>query len=84
MEKYEHQFLFNKKNFSVVLIGLALMVVGFCAMVYFPPEDKMIYDEETLYGFRTTVLAPMLVLAGLLVQIVAIFLPTKTDEATEI
>ena len=83
MEKYEHQFLFNKKNFTVVLIGLALMVLGFFTMVYYPPEDKMIYDEENLYGFRTTVLAPMLVLAGLLVQIVAIFLPTKNDDVKE-
>ena len=58
------------------------MVVGFCTMVYFPPEDKMIYDEETLYGFRTTVLAPILVLAGLLVQIVAIFLPNKAEMNT--
>ncbi len=76
---YQHHLLFGKKNFTIVLIGIGLMVLGFLLMVGGgdAPDLTTTYPEDTLYGFRRTVLAPFFVLAGLGAQIFAIF--SKSD-----
>ncbi len=77
MKKYNHHFLFGKRNFQLVLIGLVVMAVGMILMVGGDPTK---YQTEIIYGFRTTVLAPILVLVGLGIQGFAIFTkPTASD-----
>jgi len=71
---YKHQFLFDKRNFKFVGIGLGLMVLGFVLMIGGKTTDPNVYNADELYSFRRITLAPILIIAGLIVQIYAILL----------
>lgn len=67
-----------------MLIGFGLILLGYVLMIGGGTTDKMVYPEETLYGFQRTVLAPLTVIGGFITVGVAIFLkpnmPLKTEE----
>ena len=63
---------FGRQNFIIVLIGLALIALGFILMVGGGSTDPDVFNEE-MFNFRRITLAPILVLAGFVVEIVAIF-----------
>lgn len=52
--------------------GIGLMILGFLAMMGGGYTDVNTPNYDVKYGFRTTILAPMLVLAGLFVNGMAI------------
>ena len=53
-------------GFLLVLLGLALMAGG-------RMPDLNTWDDNIIYSFRRTVLAPFVILAGLVVEIYVIF-----------
>lgn len=67
------QLVFGKQNYLWVLVGLGLITVGMLLMMGGFNENPAVWDESGIYGFRRTVLAPILILAGLGMQIFAIF-----------
>lgn len=72
-------FLFGKKNYMFMFIGLAIMVLGYILMSggkNAPTE----WDESKVYSTTRIVVAPILVLLGLVVEIYAIFVKPKEDE----
>ncbi len=70
------QFLFGKKNYTFMLIGLGFIVVGFILMAGGGSDDPAIFNEE-IYNFRRIRLAPTLVLIGLAIEIYAIMAKSK-------
>ena len=64
---------YGAKQYRFVLIGLALLVIGFVLMSGGQMPSPDVWDENIIYGFRRTVAAPIFILAGLLIQIWAIF-----------
>ena len=64
-------FLFGKKNYIIMLIGLAFIAAGFALMAGGGSDDPNIFNEE-IYNFRRIRLAPTLVLIGLAIEIYAI------------
>jgi len=72
----KQQFLFGKKNYNFMLIGLAFIVVGFVLMAGGGSDDPEIFNEE-IYNFRRIRLAPTLVLIGLGIEIYAIMAKSK-------
>ena len=65
--------IFNKENYKWVLIGIALITLGMLLMMGGFNVDPNVFDESELYSFRRTLLAPVFILAGLGVEIYAIF-----------
>jgi hypothetical protein len=63
---------FGKMNYLFVIIGLVLIAVGFILMIGGGSTDPDVFNEE-MFNFRRITLAPILVLAGFVVEIVAIF-----------
>ena len=63
---------FGKTNYIIVLIGLALIAIGFILMIGGGSSDPDVFNEQ-MFNFRRLTLAPILVLAGFVVEIVAIF-----------
>ena len=59
-------------NYIFVLIGLVLIAVGFILMIGGGSTDPDVFNEE-MFSFKRITLAPILVLAGFVVEIVAIF-----------
>ena len=64
---------FGKRNYYFILGGLALIFLGLILMSggHMPSPD--VWDESLIYSTRRTLIAPILILAGLALQIVAIF-----------
>ena len=67
---------FGKQNYIIVLIGLALIALGFVLMIGGGSTDPDVFNES-MFNFRRLTLAPVLVLAGFVVEIVAIFWKKK-------
>lgn len=63
---------FGKMNYIIVLIGLALIALGFILMIGGGSTDPDVFNEKMFDSQRIT-LAPILVLVGFVVEIVAIF-----------
>lgn len=64
-------FAFGKENYRLLLIGLALIAAGFLLMIGGGSKDPGEFSEG-IFNFRRLTLAPLLVLAGYVVEIVAI------------
>jgi len=70
-------FIFGKKNYISMIIGLVFITLGFILMSGGGSEDPNIFNPE-IYNFRRIKLAPTLVLIGFGIQVYAILLnPNK-------
>jgi hypothetical protein len=70
------EFLFEKKNYVIMLIGLAFIGLGFILMAGGGSDDPEIFNPE-IYNFRRIRLAPTLVIIGLGIEIYAIMTKPK-------
>jgi len=65
--------VFNKTSYIWMGAGLLLMIIGLLLMSGGKMPNPETWDDSIIYSFRRTVLAPIFILAGLVVEIVAIF-----------
>jgi hypothetical protein len=72
----EKQFLFGKKNYIIMLVGIIFIAVGFIFMSGGGSEDPTIFNEE-IYNWQRIRLAPTLVIIGLAIEIYAILAEPK-------
>ena len=70
-KKPEVQFLFGKRNYQIMLIGIVFIAVGFILMSGGSSSSPDTFNED-IFNFRRIRLAPTLVLIGLAMQIFAI------------
>jgi len=70
------EFAFGKENYRLMLIGLALIIVGFLLMIGGGSEDPKVFNPE-IFSFRRITLAPIFILAGYAVEIFAIMKKPK-------
>ena len=66
-------FLFGKKNYLFMFIGIAFIALGFIFMAGGGSDDPTIFNEA-MYDFQRIRLAPTLVIIGLGIEIYAILL----------
>ena len=77
LKKKSTQFIFQRKNYLFLFIGIACIALGFILMSGGGSDDPNVFNPE-IYNFRRIRLAPLLVLVGLGIQIYAILLdPNK-------
>lgn len=67
----ELQFAFGKENYRIMLIGLAVLALGFILMVGGGSKDPYVFNEG-MFNFQRLHLAPLLILAGYVIEIYAI------------
>ena len=72
-------FLFGKKNYLFMFIGIAFIAIGFIIMSGGGSDDPAVFNEE-IYNFRRIRLAPTLVLLGLAIEIYAIMAKSPSKE----
>ena len=70
------EFLFGKKNYLFMFIGIAFITLGFILMAGGGSDDPTVFNKE-IYSFRRIRLAPTLVIIGLGIEIYAILLNPK-------
>ncbi len=68
----KNRLAFGKKNYILMLVGIALLAVGFIIMTL----DK----EQYGLGFMGITLGPLVVFAGFVVELFAIMVKDKTQE----
>ncbi len=71
MKNSKQPFLFQKKNFVIMFVGLFFIALGFILMTGGGSEDPNIFNPE-IFSFRRIRLAPTLVLIGFGIEIYAI------------
>tara|TARA_R110000868_G_scaffold11443_2_gene56079 strand:+ start:3353 stop:3616 length:264 start_codon:yes stop_codon:yes gene_type:complete len=69
----KQEFIFQKKNYLFMFIGLAFIALGFILMSGGGSNDPNVFNDE-IYNFRRIRLAPTLVLIGLGIEVYAILL----------
>ncbi len=73
LHKQELDFVFGRKNYIVMAIGLAVIALGFLLMSGGGSDDPNVFNPE-IYNFRRIRLAPTLVLLGFAIEVYAILL----------
>lgn len=74
--KQKPDFLFESINYKVLLIGLAVIALGFILMSGGGSDDPKVFSED-IFSFRRIRIAPTVVLIGFGVVIFSIFKKTE-------
>ena len=64
-------FAVPKRNILYIIAGFAVMLLGYVLMSGGGSEDPNVFNEE-MFSFRRTVLAPVVIIIGMVVEIWAI------------
>lgn len=72
-ENTKATFVFGKKNYKFMFIGLAIIALGFILMSGGGSDDPNVFNPE-IFSWRRIRLAPTLVLIGFGIQVYAILL----------
>mgnify|MGYP006186968571 FL=1 len=67
----KQEFLFEKVNYKILLIGIAVIALGFILMSGGGSDDPTIFNED-VFSFRRIRLAPTTVLIGFGITVYAI------------
>lgn len=67
----QREFIFRKKNYTIMFIGLGLIALGYILMAGGGNDNPEVFSPE-IFNFRRIRLAPTLVLIGLGLQVYAI------------
>lgn len=71
-----NNFLFGKKNYIIMIIGILFIALGFILMAGGGSDDPNVFNAE-IYNFQRIRLAPTLILIGFGIEIYAIFANPK-------
>jgi hypothetical protein len=71
--KEPRELIFKKQNYILMGAGAGLIFLGMLLMLGGSMPSPDVWDDSIIYSFRRTVLAPVVILAGLVVEIFAIF-----------
>lgn len=70
-QQAESRMALGKKNYIMMLVGLAVIVLGFILMTGGGSDDPNVFNEA-MFSFRRITLAPILVIGGFIFEIYAI------------
>ena len=73
----QNSFLFDKTNYLLFAVGLALIVLGFILMAGGGSEDPNVYNEALFIARRIT-WAPLFIVLGFVVEVFAILRRPKS------
>lgn len=77
--KNKKEFIFSKKNYGLMIIGLGVIVLGFILMIGGGSKDPDVFNPD-IFNFRRIRLAPALVLIGFGIEIFAILRSFKNTK----
>ena len=70
--------IFTKDNYKWMLVGLLVIAVGmFLLSGGTSNKDPKVFDKDAVYSTTRITIAPILILAGLVIEIFAIFRKPK-------
>lgn len=69
--------LFGRENYKWMLIGLAVLALGFFLMAGGKSDNPNIFQDKDVYNSIHITVAPILIIAGLVIEIFAIMKKPK-------
>ena len=73
--------LFNKENYKWMLIGIIIIAIGMFLMSGGKSDNPAVFNSKAVYSTTRITIAPLLILAGLVIEIFAIFRKPKESVA---
>ncbi len=77
--KKDDQLVIGRENYKWALIGIAIMAIGYICMSGGSMPSPDIWDESIIYSPMRIIVAPFLIIAGLVVVVYSIFVKNKVD-----
>jgi hypothetical protein len=75
---HDNTFMFEKQNYMYMIAGLVLITIGYMLMSGGKSADPNVFNRDEIYSFRRITLAPIVIVAGYIVEIFAImWIPKK-------
>ncbi|HNU88776.1 MAG TPA: DUF3098 domain-containing protein [Ferruginibacter sp.] len=71
--------LFGKENYMWMLIGLAVLALGFFLMAGGKSADPKVFNDDDVYSTTRITIAPILIIAGFVIEIFAIMKKSKSN-----
>lgn len=71
--------LFSKENYMWMLAGLVVMAIGFLLMAGGKSANPNEFHAEDVYSARRITVAPILIIAGFILEIVGILKKSKQN-----
>lgn len=78
-ENRKDGFALTMENYKLMLIGFAVIVVGFILMTGGGTTDPNVFNADEIFSFRRVTLAPIVVVAGFIFEIYAIMKRPKSN-----
>lgn len=72
--------IFSKDNYRLMIAGIVIIAIGMVLMGGGASKDPGTFNAEEVYSFRRITVAPLIILAGLAIEIYAIFKKPKAKE----
>ncbi len=69
--------LFGRENYKWMVIGLVVMAIGFFLMAGGKGSDPNVFQDKDVYSTTRITIAPILIIAGLIIEIFAIMKKPK-------
>ena len=79
MEEKNTKMAITSKGLKTLLMGLIVMVSGYILMMGGGSEDPEVFNYA-MFDFRRMVAAPLVIIAGIVIEVVAIMSVSKTDK----
>lgn len=76
------ELIFGRQNYILMAAGAGLIFLGLILMSGGSMPSPDVWEPERIYSFRRTTLAPILIIAGLVVEIFAIFKRPESSSET--
>jgi hypothetical protein len=76
-DKNTNASLFSRENYMWMLGGLLLIAIGMFLMAGGRSTDPSVFNKDAVYSTSRITIAPLLILAGLVFEIFAIFRKPK-------
>lgn len=71
--------LFGKENYLLMLVGLGVLALGFVLMAGGKSQDPKVFDPKEVYSVTRITIAPILIIAGFVIEVVAIMKKSKSN-----
>ena len=84
MDKENKQFAFEKMNYTLLLIGLGINIIGFILMIGGKSPDPAKFDAKELFSPVRITIAPIFIVLGYLVIIFSIMKKPKSIESSSL
>ena len=75
-KKIKKEFLFSKRQYQIMAVGIAVIALGFILMAGGGSDNPNVHNDA-IYNFRRIRIAPTLVLIGFAIEVYAVLYKEK-------